>query len=283
MPLRIRDISTWVEVDGRELQQHFSYNPDKRTAECWIPSEEGKAFAVCWRNLDRGSDTGTRLVIDGMNIKGTHLYPFLKKPGNGIRIDTHKQTGVQTSLATERPFIFEKHSSISDRCSVPSGNEAARQTPVTNLGGDKLGMITVIVSELASRDKSRAVEMRTAVPGWLPGQAANAFEAQINGSEHVVRLGENKDTAACSYRQRYHRVRDIATFIFRYRPAEVLRSMYSGDLVPSLPMSIPVRIPPTPDWLKTVSSDSWGRSGHEMEEEKRSSRSRLLKKKKKWG
>ncbi|KAH6913431.1 hypothetical protein BKA70DRAFT_721459 [Coprinopsis sp. MPI-PUGE-AT-0042] len=237
MPLRLDDIRAWIEVDGRELPSYFAKVHEKRgRVECYVPSEEGKTFAICWQNLHRSTDTGTRLVVDGVNVKGTRLHPFTRRPGSGERVDMQRQSGVQTSVRTERAFVFARPGTegFFDQCSASSSDDSHTSSDT------ETGTITMVVSELSREcTKSRTEELASPPPSLSPVSPSR--------SDHIIQLGETREITPSTYRQKCHRLRDIATFVFKYRPLEFLREMEHYLSVPahsSISPHRPVQPPP---------------------------------------
>ena len=76
--------------------------------------------------MHRATDTGTRLVVDGVQVKGTRLRSFSRRPGSGDRVDMQRQSGVQTSVRTERAFVFARPDAGSSSAFQYSPGEAGR-------------------------------------------------------------------------------------------------------------------------------------------------------------
>ena len=253
MPLRLDDIRAWIEVDGRELPSYFTKTFDKRgRAECFVPSEEGKAFSICWQNMHRATDTGTRLVVDGVQVKGTRLRSFSRKPGSGDRVDMQRQSGVQTSVRTERAFVFARPDSGSSSSSASSSGGGYWSND------DEKGTITMIVSELSNPTEEPLRSPTTDLPSPPP----HLFLGPHTKNKHIVQLGETREIISSAYKQKCHRLRDIATFVFRYRPLEFLREMEHYLCTPAynIPMPHMPAEPPSYDPPQRWNSNrSWRR------------------------
>ncbi|KAF5357898.1 hypothetical protein D9756_001414 [Leucocoprinus leucothites] len=97
--LNHRGFSAWVVVDGRPLPEYLvAVDSSANRVSCWIPSEEGKAFSVYWKDHGGKVETCGYITLDGYLAPGRFLH------GEG----TAWRGGVRTGPASERPFIFQK-------------------------------------------------------------------------------------------------------------------------------------------------------------------------------
>ncbi|KAG6832646.1 hypothetical protein H0H87_001019 [Tephrocybe sp. NHM501043] len=105
MVTELNGFTAWVTVDDQELPQYgLEVNLDAKRAVCWIPSQAGKAFTVCWRDLLGIVPSVGYLAIDGMPCGAKHIYSSAQKPRG--RVDTTRKSSISTSANTERPLTF---------------------------------------------------------------------------------------------------------------------------------------------------------------------------------
>ncbi|EPS95258.1 hypothetical protein FOMPIDRAFT_1054332 [Fomitopsis schrenkii] len=70
--MRKGNINVYIESQGHALPEYQVEIVDDKTVACYIPSEAGKNFMICWRADTRHDDhvTSVRPRIDGHNIYG---------------------------------------------------------------------------------------------------------------------------------------------------------------------------------------------------------------------
>lgn len=94
-----RGFSAWIQVEGRTLPEYcVCIDKSATRISCWIPSEEGKAFTVCWSDHGGGIKTCGYITLDGYIIPGRFLH------GEG----TAWRGSIRTGQSYVRPFIFQK-------------------------------------------------------------------------------------------------------------------------------------------------------------------------------
>lgn len=89
--------SAWITSEDKPLPE-FEVHASSKRATCWIPSTEGKAFVVHWRDEGSQIDTAAYITLDGFVVSGRFLF------GQGHA----SRGGVRTGVSSERPFVFSK-------------------------------------------------------------------------------------------------------------------------------------------------------------------------------
>ncbi|KAJ7187779.1 hypothetical protein C8R46DRAFT_1340730 [Mycena filopes] len=76
--LQWKEFSAWIIVDGwRELPEYnVQISEDEKTVTCWVPSEVGKKFSVCFQTSSFSQEIGGYLTMDGTDY-GTTVKPFM--------------------------------------------------------------------------------------------------------------------------------------------------------------------------------------------------------------
>ncbi|KAF7357814.1 hypothetical protein MVEN_00827400 [Mycena venus] len=98
--LHWNEFRAWVNIDGIAAPEYGVEVLEKEnTVVCWIPSELGKKFSICWRNSSFPHDVGGYVQVDGTACGGHICYH--QRDLN----DTFEKSGV-TSGATLKPFVF---------------------------------------------------------------------------------------------------------------------------------------------------------------------------------
>ncbi|KAJ3515143.1 hypothetical protein NLJ89_g1950 [Agrocybe chaxingu] len=188
-------LSVWIEVNGVELQEYgMELSADGSTVTCWVPSEAGKAFEICYRDSLNAFTTATSLSVDGIRCKGkvARAHPGLLPPG------VVRQRGVSITNSSYKPFIFSD-------CKLIDDDDFVTLTP-------GIGEITVRVTEVAIRSKQTKARK---IPYFPP---LNVHERAKKGVVHGTQLGDTVFMQSSRAPIRTHKIRDLGTFIFRYRP-----------------------------------------------------------------
>ncbi|KAK1223489.1 hypothetical protein PQX77_013647 [Marasmius sp. AFHP31] len=105
-----KSISAWVESEGRRLPQYkaterWPERPDSRdgdypTISCWIPSELGQTFEICFTDDDLQSSICGYVEIDGTKCGSK----FLRAPMDNGKV--MRKDGVRTSETEMSYFQF---------------------------------------------------------------------------------------------------------------------------------------------------------------------------------
>ncbi|KDR68599.1 hypothetical protein GALMADRAFT_146251 [Galerina marginata CBS 339.88] len=200
----IGGFSCWIQVDGKHLTEYkIEYSVDGTQATCWVPSEVGKEFQICYCDPVRILTTGSRVTVDGIRCSSKILST--RHPRSTV---TH--IGVTTTDTTTRPFIFSSCQLLDDDTLESLNNPPA------------IGEVILVIHEVRLHSRS---SKRKAVD--LP--PLQIHERAKKGIVHGTQLGEEVSRRRKQPRKTT-RLRELAAFVFRYRPLAVLMA---DGIVPS--------------------------------------------------
>ncbi|PFH48368.1 hypothetical protein AMATHDRAFT_5862 [Amanita thiersii Skay4041] len=186
-----------IRIDGVELPEYgIEIDEEGKKASCWVPSEAGKAFSVCWNNLEPLFDTAGCVTLDGTYGEGVFVDKGIKREAV-----LHYQL---TSETTAREFAFSAITYTDD--------DAYLNTSTLNLGE--------IVLELW-RAKIRA--NRYVLPKTLPLEKDD------------MKVHERTKKFAAHRVQRFPSAAgldSLGKIVFRYRPLDVLQANGIAPLPP---------------------------------------------------
>ncbi|KAK2460248.1 hypothetical protein APHAL10511_007637 [Amanita phalloides] len=113
-----------IEVDKNALPEYdVRIEDNEKLVSCWVPSEAGKTFSVCWQNLEpTTTDTAGYVTIDGISVGGRTYR-------KNSKIKT-KYSDCRTSTTTRCEFSFSQMTYTDD--------DAYLNTAVSNIGEIKL-------------------------------------------------------------------------------------------------------------------------------------------------
>ncbi|KAF5349823.1 hypothetical protein D9758_010210 [Tetrapyrgos nigripes] len=197
--------SAWVSVNGTPLIEYEAKAEGSKIS-CWIPSEVGQRFIVHFENLGSLTVAGD-LYLDGQSAAGRTAYPRKKT--------TIDLTGFTSGPTTQKPFIFLKLETTDD-------------DSLLNKTNADLGEIELVIREIiVERDMS--FEERK-ITNYSEGKVHERTKKAI---AHRAGLGKEITTGLNTF-VKTRTIRDIVTFVFRYRPIGVLRA---NDIAPPLATS----------------------------------------------
>ncbi|KAF9010801.1 hypothetical protein BDQ17DRAFT_1346963 [Cyathus striatus] len=180
----------WIAfADGFPLPEYgIQVDEENHQVSCYVSSEAGKRFSVRWRNLSHLTDTIGDVFIDGCAVGtlGIALHRMLAV--------TAIKSDVVTSSTTGRPFVFTKINEEDDE----SDNEES-----------EVGEIRIVMSTAKMGERA-------------PYQGPDVDDSAGGASKkHCVKFDKAE---ACRQPPMRVAVRQdkIATFVFKYRPREVL-------------------------------------------------------------
>ncbi|KAJ7712182.1 hypothetical protein B0H14DRAFT_2483028 [Mycena olivaceomarginata] len=205
--MRLDEIHAWICVDDVKLSEFaLEYSADGMEASCWIPSECDKQFSIHWETTDSvaGQTLNAQVTVDGTRCGSNDMYcPDRARP----HIASGSRNSVATSAETRRPLLFAQQALTDDDNLL---NAAI---------SPELGSIRVNIREVRTAPSMRSHRQP---PVW-----GGRFETQVLHERSKKAMGHSVQFGA-EYRARNHRleppvvVRDLATFVFRYRPIELL-------------------------------------------------------------
>ncbi|KAJ6512581.1 hypothetical protein C8R45DRAFT_1087730 [Mycena sanguinolenta] len=187
--MRVGDLHVWVSVDEVDLSEFaIEYSADGKEASCWIPSECGKSFSANWKHTNSSPrNTYNALVsVDGTRCGSESMrYRDPKHP--------HIVSGSRNTLTDNDDLL---NASISP----------------------EFGSVKVVVRDV------RKVGPRKSV--WHGRK--RSFETPVlherskKAIGHSVQFGA--EFPAVNAKSEIEVVQKLATFVFKYRPIELLRA-----------------------------------------------------------
>ncbi|EPS95256.1 hypothetical protein FOMPIDRAFT_92819 [Fomitopsis schrenkii] len=189
-------ITVWIESEGSRLPEYQVEIVDDKTVACYIPSEAGKTFKICWRGSSRHDKhvTTVRSCIDGHKFGGTHFPPGKMPTAHANSECPLDDDALASNIGPMGdPGTIEVHfAHVMEQGQVASQYSFKCDTPrVVHEGSKKMGMHCVSFGE--------------------------PLTCKVESSLFVSKLA-NEDEPF------------YARFIFRYRPNDVLRAQ---DIIPS--------------------------------------------------
>ncbi|KAK2460249.1 hypothetical protein APHAL10511_007638 [Amanita phalloides] len=204
-----------IEVDKNALPEYdVRVEDNEKLVSCWVPSEAGKTFSVCWQNLEPSTtDTGGDVTIDGISVGGRIRY-------KGSKIKT-EYSEYLTSATTCCGFSFSRITYTGSSYHLPLGrhpsltlshpdDDAYLNTTVSNLGEIKLEVWSIVIGEKIP------VSERTVTSDMKVHERSKKLGA------HRVKFDTKTvaPTQICSATSTSR----MATFIFTYRPLDILQA-----------------------------------------------------------
>ncbi|TFK69682.1 hypothetical protein BDN72DRAFT_959377 [Pluteus cervinus] len=198
--------TAWIEVNGKHLPEFGStVSDDLQTVSCWVPSEAGKEFAVCWKDSTSLYALEGWVSVDGMSCGG------ICEPTWTLNKEmTYRKDYISTSGTSGRALMFS-NVELTDDDSYLQHNQ------LENLGEIKISLYEVQVLGMtpgAAHASSTADSL---------AENAKVHERSKKGLGHRVGLGKVVAKIPTSVINR-NRIRSVATFIFRYRPLAILQA-----------------------------------------------------------
>ncbi|KAF9556041.1 hypothetical protein CPC08DRAFT_108124 [Agrocybe pediades] len=203
----IGNYSAWIEVDKKRLPEYqIEYSRDSGQASCYVPSEVGKEFRVCYSDSLRAITTAASVSVDGSDkLCGRMVYSNQEKPEKkSIRVMSGAETG-----KLYRPFVFAACQLVDDDdASIPSAS---------------LGEINVHVKHVKfmGYKPPPSRDYRVDLP------SLRIHEQAKKGIDHGVQLGSPK--LHISKSAKVNDIQKLVTFTFKYRSLDVLTA---NEIVP---------------------------------------------------
>ncbi|KAF8139411.1 hypothetical protein K438DRAFT_2030577 [Mycena galopus ATCC 62051] len=208
--MRLGDLHVCISVDGVELSEFaVEYSVDGKEATCWISSECDKKFSVKWKNTNStpGHIVNAQVTVDGIRCGSNDLvHRDRKRP----HIASGSRDSVATSAYTRRPLMFARQALTDD-------DNLLNATISPELGSVKVELRNVRTTP--SRHSRR--------PVWRG--SSSSFEAQVLHEQSKKAIGHSVQFGAefAAYNRQTSTIevlRELATFVFKYRPIELLRA-----------------------------------------------------------
>ncbi|KAF8626923.1 hypothetical protein AX17_006424, partial [Amanita inopinata Kibby_2008] len=194
--LKFDPFEAQVKVDGAGLPEYqVEVDEEAKRVTCWIASEVGKNFSVRWRNVDPTFDTAGDVYLDGTFARGK----FGRKDiGSWREVDS-----VYTSLTSCRRFSF---SSL-----VFTDDDTYLQAPTKNLGEIEIRLFEVKIGQ------------KNNFSGKCFKSDSKVHERSKKLGTHRVGLGAEEVAEPAIFNSSTD-IRQLVTFVFRYRPLDMLQA-----------------------------------------------------------
>ncbi|KAI0672342.1 hypothetical protein C8Q78DRAFT_1026488 [Trametes maxima] len=220
MPLDLNGYTAHLTCDGAELEVYNVKNEGPQIISCWVASEEGKKFSVSWGDKSAAICFNVMIRMDGRVV----MRKGHEKASSGTCDGMYVEPGM------ERPFVFSRL--------VLTDDESAISTRTY----EDLGTIRLTMTRV-QRYKLLDIDAPSAAP--VP-EIGPMHEKSKKAGVHAVSFG---DVESRRFRTLVKtpigtEKEPFATFIFRYRPIELLRA---NGIVP---------LPPKPDKGKKRPGDT---------------------------
>ncbi|KAF9479615.1 hypothetical protein BDN70DRAFT_932416 [Pholiota conissans] len=208
----------WIVVDGvRAPMYGMEHNEAGNQTSCWIASTTDKEFSVSLRRKEmENNGYRVQIFLDG-HLVATKINVALKDDPRGVATYTISTT--RTSATEERKFMFGTLE-LSD-------DDVLLEDPLTqNIGEIKVTIQRVeIVGTVPSKSNIYAVP-----------SSHKVHERSKKGLEHGVKYGPAQAaTQGSTSTSLYHPLNERITFVFRYRPLDMLRANNVAPPLRSVP------------------------------------------------
>ncbi|KAI0077359.1 hypothetical protein K474DRAFT_1621341 [Panus rudis PR-1116 ss-1] len=203
-----RNYDVFITIDGKKVPEYQVRVVDEKTIECFIPSESGKEFTICWKS-GLPTHSSVRCSVDGINAGSTHSAPLKE----GLR------WGVRTSPTTRLPYRFADLKLLDDD-----------DLPVEGPSIQNLGTIEATIFRVVLANKSAEKRSSYSAP---PKNIGAVHERSKKAGAHCVEFGPPKIVPAHPHsntRPLNPSEGHYVKFIFRYRPRALLQAQ--GIIVP---------------------------------------------------
>ncbi|KDR84155.1 hypothetical protein GALMADRAFT_236831 [Galerina marginata CBS 339.88] len=196
MPLQLHGVEAWITVDNKVQVQEYApdYDVVAGVATCWINAEPGQTFAIRWRD-----------VSDPTTIHQRDISGF-------VTMDGYELGGRVLRARSYAPAIFSRIAMSPTSCLPLTFSDLPR---TAGIGADwvTLGTISLDIHVVQVGEDNRLHE----------GLASYYRRDEGSPLSSATPFSSTEVTS----------VQKIATFVFKYRPLDVLR--YHDIAPPGLP------------------------------------------------
>ncbi|PPQ64204.1 hypothetical protein CVT24_008622 [Panaeolus cyanescens] len=177
-------------------------------------AEAGKNFEACVHDTLRIYSHSVATMVDGTQAPSNKLMRASRSINSGDvqigpQLPTVKVPGFETSRVSFQPFMFSN-------CQLVEGDEG------TSHIDSNMGQINITLWQVTNIQDAEPTFKPVTLPPLLINERAK------KGIVHGIQLGEEKAEPMSSY-CRVNKVKEVVTFIFRYRPISILRA---NDIAP---------------------------------------------------
>ncbi|KAJ7121338.1 hypothetical protein C8R43DRAFT_1033888 [Mycena crocata] len=200
--LHWKDFSAWISIDGTETPEYdIEMSEDKKTVTCWIASELGKTFSIHWRNSSYHHDTSGIVKMDGNSCGGQIIY------GRTLPRSAVKSGVTVAHGSSIKPFMFSSLTLTDDD---------------TYLGGSShqdLGVIELVIYPV------KVSNSRGATSTGKDLSALKVHERSKKAVTQQITLAQPKKLEVpFVFVSAPRSGPDLAKFLFKYRPLDILRA-----------------------------------------------------------
>jgi len=196
--IRFGEFGARVMIEDEEVPHYAMHiDPVRREVSCWIASEVGKAFSVVWLELDIEYPSGGMLYLDG------HCARLAMRQSAAPIIYQHL-----VSESSYVPFLFSPL--------VVTDDDTYLDTSSTHsIGEIKLVIVRTTIPEVIAEEEHTIYRE--------PPHLQKVHESSKKAIAHRVKYGsEIPRPRMTTYSAKP--IERILTFIFKYRPLEMLRA-----------------------------------------------------------
>lgn len=192
----------WVTLDGpdgaRREEYAVEFNKQEKLVTCWIASELGKTFQVCWKAPIVPFHCNGDLRLDGKWVSGKIRGPLC----SATSVMEHRSCF--TSPTTERPYMFS---------SLEVTDDDAYLSADGDIGEIRLQINRVVPLQLKALQKS-----------MTPSLDQKVHERSKKAVVHRIGFGEEKVVSNSTSSWKIERVERLANFVFKYRNIDMLQA-----------------------------------------------------------
>ncbi|KIM74258.1 hypothetical protein PILCRDRAFT_80278, partial [Piloderma croceum F 1598] len=206
---QLKDFSSWITIEDKKADEfNIEVSDDRKCVTCWIAS---KKFVICFQSLISREDTSRGIVkVDGRSCHGNiSIRPKC--------MQVSRKAGLHTSTTTMKPFIFSMLQLTDDDLLIDTSAADA-------LGEISIRMWRTRTSPYTHTQSGSLYFMKP--PGEL-----QLHERSKKLTSHHIKFGEEVSRPArIRVKYAYLDKEPIVTFIFKYRPFDILKA---NGIVPS--------------------------------------------------
>jgi len=205
---KFQAIHSRIKVDDEELPEYdVQVDENERQVSCWVPSEAGKNFAICWTNANPLTDTSGQVALDGIQVGG--YFCNRGSTREWVCSDCY------VTSTTIRKFCFSPITFTDE--------DEYLITSAANLGEIKLEVWTAVNPSTAP--------YKQRVEDPIDSFNTKVHERSKKVGAHRVKFGDLEEAPSTTFYSST-KVYRLATFIFRYRPLDILQA---NDIAPVAP------------------------------------------------
>ncbi|KAL4262538.1 hypothetical protein AB1N83_007891 [Pleurotus pulmonarius] len=211
------NLSPWVEIEGVATHEYnIEVKEDGTHVTCWIASEEGKSFSIHIKDASCSIATCWSPRIDGVETPSLFLDP---SSGGDFREQLACLDAVQVSPTEQRGLVFSSMNITDD--------DSYLNRP-SHINAGEISLCVWTTAPTGKEGTSNFVQ--------LPDGPVH--EKSKKSGAHCVNLGEAQptDIGEGGIGEVWERLKQIATFTFKYRPLGLLQAKGIAPPPPRAPV-----------------------------------------------